>query len=94
MISSLYQEASSHILLVGCEYSALNFSSGEKEEDGLHGRRHRRGWSPAPSPYHRAREKLLIATHRRRWEYNIRTKLKEIAVKLSNWVDSAQDRDY
>ena len=31
---------------------------------------------------------------RRRWEKNIRMDLKEIGINKSNWVDSAQDRDY
>ena len=31
---------------------------------------------------------------RRRWEDNIRMKLKEICTSKRNWVDSAQDRDY
>ena len=31
---------------------------------------------------------------RRRWEDNLRMDLKEIDIKLRNWVDSAQDRDY
>ena len=31
---------------------------------------------------------------RRRWEVNIRMGLEEIGINASNWVDSAQDRDY
>ena len=31
---------------------------------------------------------------RRRWEDNIRMDLEEIGINGSNWVDSAQDRDY
>ena len=31
---------------------------------------------------------------RRRWEDNIRMDLKEISINTSNWVNSAQDRDY
>ena len=30
---------------------------------------------------------------RRRWEDNIRIGLEEIVINISNWVDSAQDRD-
>jgi hypothetical protein len=30
----------------------------------------------------------------RRWEDNIRMDLKLIGINTSNWVDSAQDRDY
>ena len=30
----------------------------------------------------------------RRWEDNIRMDLKEIGINTSNWVDSAQDRNY
>ena len=31
---------------------------------------------------------------RLRWENNIRMDLEEIDINTSNWVDSAQDRDY
>ena len=31
---------------------------------------------------------------RRRWEDNIRMKLKEIGINTRNWFDSTQDRDY
>jgi hypothetical protein len=31
---------------------------------------------------------------RRRWEYNIRTDLKEIDINTRNWVDSSQVRVY
>ena len=31
---------------------------------------------------------------RRKWEVNIRMNFKEIGINTSNWVDSAQDRDY
>ena len=31
---------------------------------------------------------------RRRWEDHIRMDLEEIGINVSNWVDSAQDRDY
>ena len=31
---------------------------------------------------------------RRRWEDNIRMGLKEIAMHMRNWVDSAEDRGY
>ena len=31
---------------------------------------------------------------RRGWEDNIRKDLKAIGINTSNWVDSAQDRDY
>ena len=31
---------------------------------------------------------------RRRWEDNIRMNLNERGIKMWNWVDSAQDRDY
>ena len=30
----------------------------------------------------------------RRWEDNIRMELQEIRINASNWVDSAQDKDY
>ena len=39
-------------------------------------------------------EKRPLGRPRRRWEDNIRMKLKEISINTSNWVDSAQDRDY
>ena len=31
---------------------------------------------------------------RHRWEDNIRMDLEKIGINASNWVDSAQDRDY
>ena len=31
---------------------------------------------------------------RRRWEENIRMDFEEIGINASNWVDSAQDRDF
>jgi hypothetical protein len=31
---------------------------------------------------------------RHRWEDNIRMDFKEIGINMSNWVDSAQDRDF
>ena len=31
---------------------------------------------------------------RRRWENNIRMNLEEIGINASNWVNSAQDRNY
>ena len=30
----------------------------------------------------------------RRWEYNIKTDLKEIGINTRNWADLAQDRYY
>ena len=51
--------------------------------------------------YHRLRKvasyapgKRLLGRPRRRWEDNIRMNLEEIGIKVGNWVDSAQDRDY
>jgi hypothetical protein len=38
--------------------------------------------------------KRPIGKPRRRWEDNIRMDLKEIGISTSNWVDSAQDRNY
>ena len=38
--------------------------------------------------------KIPLARPRRRWEDNIRMDLEEIGINASNWVDSAQDRDY
>ena len=38
--------------------------------------------------------KRPLGRPRRRWEYNIRMDLEDIGVNASNWVDSAQDRDY
>jgi hypothetical protein len=38
--------------------------------------------------------KETLRSPRRRWEDNIRMDLKEICINMSNWVDSAQDRDY
>ena len=38
--------------------------------------------------------KRPLGRPRRRWEDNIRMKLKEIGINVGNWVDSAQDRDY
>ena len=38
--------------------------------------------------------KRPLGRPRRRWEDNIRMNLKEIGINASNWVDSAQDRDY
>ena len=38
--------------------------------------------------------KRPLGKPRRRWEDNIRIDLKEKGTNTSNWVDSAQDRDY
>ena len=38
--------------------------------------------------------KRPLGRPRRRWEDNIRMDLEEIGINGSNWVDSAQDRDY
>ena len=38
--------------------------------------------------------KRPIGRHSRRWEGNIRMDFKEIGIKMRNWVDSAQDREY
>ena len=38
--------------------------------------------------------KRPLGRSRRRWEGNIRMKLKEIGINTRNWVDSPQDRDY
>ena len=38
--------------------------------------------------------KIPLGRPRRRWEDNIRIDLKEIGIITSNWVVSAQDRDY
>ena len=35
-----------------------------------------------------------LARPRRRWENNIRLDLKEIGINTTDWVHSAQDRDY
>ena len=37
---------------------------------------------------------IPLGRSRPRWEDNIRMDLKEIGINTSNWVDSAQDRDY
>ena len=39
-------------------------------------------------------ERRLLGRLGRRWENNIRMDLKEICVNRSNWVDSAQVKDY
>ena len=39
-------------------------------------------------------KKATIWKPRYRWEDNIRMALKDIGNNISNWVDSAQDRDY
>ena len=39
-------------------------------------------------------EKRSSGRPRRRWENNVRMDLKEISINTSNWVDSAQYRDY
>ena len=39
-------------------------------------------------------EKRPLGRPRRRWEDNIRMDLEEIGINVSNWVDSAQDRNY
>ena len=38
--------------------------------------------------------KKPLGRPRRRWEDNIRMDLEEIGINASNWVDSAQDRNY
>ena len=38
--------------------------------------------------------KRPLGRYKRRWKENIRMDLKEIGIYMSNWVDSAQDRDY
>ena len=38
--------------------------------------------------------KIPLERPRRRWEENIRIDLEEISINTSNWVDSAQNRDY
>ena len=38
--------------------------------------------------------KRSLGRHRRRWEDNIRTDLKEIGVNTRNWIDFAENRDY
>ena len=38
--------------------------------------------------------KRPLGRHRRRWEDNFRTDLKEIGINTRNWVDLTQDRDY
>ena len=38
--------------------------------------------------------KIPLGRPRRRWEDNIRMGLKEIAMHMRNWVDSAEDRGY
>ena len=38
--------------------------------------------------------KRPLGRPRRRWEDNIRMDLEEIGINASNWVDSAQDRNY
>ena len=38
--------------------------------------------------------KRPLGRHSRRWEDNIRMDLEEIGINASNWVDSAQGRDY
>ena len=38
--------------------------------------------------------KRLLGRLRRRWEDTIRMDLKEIGIKMRNWVDSAQERNY
>ena len=38
--------------------------------------------------------KRPLGRPRHRWEDNIRMDIKEIGINTSNWVDSAQDRDY
>ena len=39
-------------------------------------------------------EKRHLVSPRRRWEDNIKMDLKEISINITNWVDSAQDRDH
>ena len=38
--------------------------------------------------------KRPVGRPRRRWVDNIRMDLKEIVINTTNWVDSAQNRDY
>ena len=38
--------------------------------------------------------KRPLGRPRRRWEDNIKMEFEEIGINASNWVDSAQDRDY
>ena len=38
--------------------------------------------------------KIPLGRPRRKWEDIIRTGFKEMAINTTNWVDSAQDRDY
>ena len=38
--------------------------------------------------------KRTLERPRRSWEENIKMDLKDLNVNTSNWVDSAQDRDY
>ena len=38
--------------------------------------------------------KRYLGRPRRRWEHNIRIDFKEIGTNTTNWVDSAQDRNY
>ena len=38
--------------------------------------------------------KRPLGRPKRRWEDYIRMDLKEIGINKTNWVDSAQDRDY
>ena len=40
------------------------------------------------------RKDTIREAYRRRWEDNIIMDLKEIGINMSNWVDSAHDRDY
>jgi hypothetical protein len=37
--------------------------------------------------------KRPLERHRRRWEANIRTDIKEIVWEIVNWIHLAQDRD-
>ena len=39
------------------------------------------------------KKKKPLGRPRRRWENNIRMDIKEICIKIRNWVDSAHDRD-
>ena len=39
-------------------------------------------------------EKRPLGRPRRRWEDNIRMDLEEIGIRVGNWVDLAQDRNY
>ena len=38
--------------------------------------------------------KRPLGRPKRKWEDNIRMHLEEVGINASNWVDSAQDRDY